>query len=174
VRGAAPVLRVVSVLAQGEDLLDAVRTRLEEAFGPSALESGSYPFDMSGYYEREMGRALSRVWIAFGALAPAEELPVWKETCVSLEDRFREGGARRVNLDPGYLDHGKLVLASCKEAPDKIYMGSGVWAHTCLRFRFGRYEAPDHSFPDFRDGRFDGFFMEARKLMKRLQRTSGA
>jgi hypothetical protein len=173
VRGAAPVIRLVSVLTPGEDLLDAVRPHLEEAFGPPALESGRYPFDRSGYYEKEMGRSLTRVWIAFETLAPAEELPLWKQSCVTIEDRFREGGARRVNLDPGYLDHGKLVLASCKEAPDKIYMGSGVWAHTCLRFRFGAFEAPDHSFPDFRDGRFYDFFMEARRLMKRLQREQG-
>ena len=73
-----------------------------------------------------------------------------------------------VNLDPGYLDLGKLVLASCKEAPDKLYLGEGVWGHTCLRYRFGAFSAPDHSFPDFQDGRFNSFFTEARGLYKSM------
>jgi len=59
-------------------------------------------------------------------------------------------------------------FASLKEAPDKIYMGQGVWAHTCLKFRWGKFTAPDHSFPDFQDGRFDAFMLEARNLYKSL------
>jgi hypothetical protein len=126
---------------------------------------------MSGYYEPEMGRELFRKWFAFERLAAPGDLAAWKLECALLEDRLREGPSRRVNIDPGYLDHGKLVLASFKEAPDKIYMGSGVWAHTVLRYRFGHYEAPDHSFPDFRDGRFEGFMLEARKVLRVLSRS---
>ena len=75
-------------------------------------------------------------------------------------------------LDPGYLDLGKLVLASLKEAPDKIYLGEGVWAHTCLRYDSGSFRAPEHSFADFRDGRFDPFMLEARALYKSLLRVA--
>ena len=64
------------------------------------------------------------------------------------------------------MDLGKLVLASLKEAPDKIYVGEGVWAHTCLRYGSGSFGAPEHSFPDFKDGRFDAFMLEARRLYK--------
>jgi hypothetical protein len=65
---------------------------------------------------------------------------------------------------------GKLVLASLKEAPDKIYMGRGVWAHICLRYRFGAFTAPDHSFPDFQDGRFFETMLQARDLYRSLLR----
>ena len=63
---------------------------------------------------------------------------------------------------------GIPVVASLKEAPDKIYLGRGVWAHTCLRYRDGGFSAPDHSFPDFRDGRFDRFMGQARRTYKSL------
>ncbi len=166
-----PVLRLVSVISPEPCPSDAARSALTCSFGPVALVSRTYPFDMSGYYEAEMGPGLLRAWLAFEQLALPDGIASWKEECAILEDRFRRGGSRTVNLDPGYLDFGKLVLASFKEAPDKICVGRGVWAHTCLRFRFGRFEAPDHSFPDFRDGRFDRFMLEARGKYAALLRA---
>ncbi|NLP05115.1 DUF4416 family protein [Candidatus Fermentibacteria bacterium] len=165
-----PVLRLVSVISPEPCPPGAARSALTESFGPVALESRPYPFDMSCYYETEMGPGLFRVWLAFERLAPPDGIAKWKEECSVLEDLFRTNGSRTVNLDPGYLDFGKLVLASFKEAPDKICAGRGVWVHTCLRFRFGRFEAPDHSFPDFRDGRFDGFMLEARRAYSAMLR----
>ncbi|MCP4646327.1 MAG: DUF4416 family protein, partial [bacterium] len=85
-----------------------------------------------------------------------------------MENKSGKQGKRLVNIDPGYLDHGKLVLASCKSAPDKIYMGKGVFAHTCLRFRKGEFHGPEHSFADFIDGRFDDFFLSAKQHLRKL------
>jgi len=162
---------MVSILARSDGPSEETRVELGALFGPEALVSPTYPFDLSDYYEREMGPGLLRTWVAFERLAPPDGLPGWKLACASVEDSLRSGESRRVNLDPGYLDAGKLVLASFKEAPDKIYMGRGVWAHTVLRYGFGRYEAPGSSFPDFRDGRFDRFMRDARRLYKSLLRA---
>lgn len=157
---------MVSVLHGSEDRLEEARERLRGHFGPEALASDPYPFDMSRYYAAEMGEGLERVWLAYAEKVPPEKLVEWKLACAAIERKMALGNDRTVNLDPGYLDFGKLVLASFKEAPDKIYMGRGVWAHTCLRYGHGRYSAPDHSFPDFRDGRFNGFMRRARRLLR--------
>ncbi len=167
------VLRVASILAGRPGRFERAASALGRLFGPVLLRGGPYPFDMSAYYGREMGPGLFRIWLAFSGPARPEDLARWKTACASVEDAMRERGGRTVNIDPGYLDLGKLVLASFKEAPDKIFMGSGVWAHTCMRYRFGGFEAPDHSFPDFADGRFDPFLREARLCLKRLLRTGG-
>jgi hypothetical protein len=161
---------MVSILHPETTPLEPAKAELETIFGPAGMESESYPFELTDYYEDEMGCGLQRVWIAFSRLGGAEELADWKLKCASLEDGMSEDGSRVYNLDPGYMDHGKLVLASFKGAPDKIYMGRGVWAHTCLRYRFGGFRAPDHSFPDFSDGRFQPFMTEARKYYSRLLR----
>jgi len=161
---ARPAVLMVSVLYGSEAILEESVRRLEEPFGPVALRSDPYAFDMSDYYRPEMGDGLRRVWLAFEEPVPPDGLVDWKLECASIEEDMAEDGRRRANLDPGYLDFGKLVLASFKEAPDKIYMGRGVWAHTCLRYGHGRFTAPDHSFPDFRDGRFDAFMRRARRL----------
>jgi hypothetical protein len=163
-------LRVCSCLAADPDLLPSVRDALTAEFGPIALSSEPFDFDTSDYYREEMGERLRRTWFCFRELCRPERLVEARHLTGRVEADLAEAGRRRVNLDPGYLDLGKLVLASLKEAPDKIYLGQGVWAHTCLRFRFGGFTAPDHSFPDFRDGRFDAFMLEARELYRRLLR----
>ncbi|MBI3925078.1 MAG: DUF4416 family protein [Armatimonadetes bacterium] len=165
---AEPVLRIVGCLTGCSDLLAELEPCLEERFGAIALRSPPYRFDLSPYYAREMGPELHRYWYSFEQLFSPELVPESRRFTGQAEERFSREGRRRVNLDPGYLDHGKLVLASWKQAPDKIYLGTGVWAHVCLRFRSGRFEAPDHSFPDFRDGRYAPFFTQARGLYRRL------
>jgi hypothetical protein len=169
-----PVMPVASVIYSEADVLVTARAALEEEFGEVALCSEPFPFDRSDYYRGEMGECLERVWFCFRRTADPSLLPAWKQSCYRIElDLSQEDGSRKVNIDPGYLDYGKLVLASFKEAPDKIYMGIGVWAHTCLRYGHGSFTAPDHSFPDFRDGRFDGFMMEARRIYRRMIRSAG-
>lgn len=165
-----PVLPVVSVLSGKRDGHMGVLEELRGFYGPEALVSRSYPFDMSHYYRPEMGDGLNRVWLCFETLRDPSELPRWKMFCYGLENSRLSRQGRTVNLDPGYLDHGKLVLASFKPAPDKIYLGQGVWAHACLRYRFGDFSGPDHSFPDFIDGRFNDFFKEAKNTYRRLLR----
>jgi len=161
-----PVLRVCSCITGAPELLAAVETELVREFGEIALKSEPFAFDCTRYYCAEMGEGLQRWWYAFRELCPPELLPEDRRITGRIEENFAVADRRRVNLDPGYLDKGKLVLASHKGAADKIYMGRGVWAHTCLRFRFGAFVAPDHSFPDFRDGRFFPFFEAARRLLK--------
>ena len=162
------VLPSVSVLYTDSTLLEETLSFLRILFGELVLRSEPYPFDMTDYYENEMGCSILRVWFCFAPLRDPSELPLWKEQCIGIEDKFGGEGSRLVNIDPGYLDHGKLVLASCKAAPDKIYMGGGVYAHTCLCYKRGKFHGPEDSFADFTDGRFNDFFRSAKLLYKNL------
>jgi hypothetical protein len=164
-----PVIPVISVISPADKLKKETELILESRFGRINLSSGLYPFDLSDYYEEEMGDDLTRQWFSFRVLRDASLLVDWKLICTEIEEQFLlESGNRRINIDPGYLDYGKLVLASFKSAPDKIYMGRGVWAHTCLRYGHGEFIAPDHSFPDFIDGRFDDFMLEVRHGYRKI------
>lgn len=167
-----PVLPVVSVICGSPDPMEGVLLELSGFFGEVILRSMPFPFDKSTYYQPEMGTDLVRTWLCFSGLRDPSGLPGWKLFCFGVEETWSGASGRTVNLDPGYLDHGKLVLASFKAAPDKVYMGEGVWAHTCLRYRFGDFCGPDHSFPDFIDGRFNVFFKEAKGMYRRLLRTA--
>lgn len=166
-----PVLRVCSCLTSRPAAVEEVAIRLKEAFGDIILTSEPFPFDCTTYYQPEMGEGIRRYWFCFADLFGAEEIVGFRHKTGEIEEFFMSNGQRTVNLDPGYLDHGKLVLASLKGAADKIYMGGGVWAHTCLRFRFSEFVAPDHSFADFKEGIFNQFFLDLRGLYKKMLKS---
>ncbi len=48
-----------------------------------------------------------------------------KEATNRIEDELRQNGSRKVNLDVGYLDMHKVVLASMKPAGQKIHLARG-------------------------------------------------
>src|SRR5262245_12436030 len=117
-----PVKLLVAVLwSDSAALAEAVRL-LEASWGPADFTGPDHPFDRTDYYEAEMGPGLKRRLIAFvGRVAP-ESIKEAKLRCNHIETQLAVGGRRRVNLDVGYLDHNKLVLASAKDAGQKIHL----------------------------------------------------
>ena len=79
-----------------------------------------------------------------------------------------------MNLDPGYLDHNKILLASAKEEGQKVYLGDGIYADLMGRYSGGRYQPFDWTFPDFRDGRYDDELGEVRRQFLAHLRSSAS
>jgi hypothetical protein len=97
------------------------------------------PFDMTDYYEDEMGPGLSRVIVSFSKIGEAPALVDVKLSVDRLEEKLSGETGRTVNIDPGYIDYFKAVLASFKEGPQKIYLGRGVYADPVLMFEDGEW-----------------------------------
>ena len=57
--------------------------------------------------------------ISFTPLRGADHLAAEKLACNAIEDALAGAEGRRVNLDLGYLDHNKVVLASTKRRVKK-------------------------------------------------------
>jgi len=158
-----PVKRIVAVLRAPGAPLERALERLAELWGEIDFSGPDRPFDASGYYAPEMGASLSRRIVSFRELAPPESLVEAKLAAVEVEDALRVDGRRTVNLDAGYLDLSKVVLASLKPLGQKIHLGRGVWADLVLRFRDGAYRPLEWTFPDFRDGRYSEELLEVRR-----------
>jgi hypothetical protein len=78
----------------------------------------------------------------------------------------RPQAARPINLDPGYVEASKLVLASMKNFSHRIYLGRGVYGEVTLFYRHGRWEALPWTFPDYASGRYDEFLTRARNRLR--------
>lgn len=169
-----PVKLIVAVLWREADALDAARGRMAAAWGPIDLEGPDRPFDATDYYEPEMGAGLVRRLLSFERLIAPEEIAAVKLRACGIERELARGAARRVNLDAGYLDLNKLVLASLKPGPQKIHLGGGVWADIVCLYRKGGFLTFEWTFADFKDGRYDGDLLRIRERYKAALRGRGA
>jgi len=158
-----PVKLFVAVLWTDADSLHAAVGELQAQWGEIDYTGADRPFDRTDYYQDEMGADLQRRLVTFTELVPPECLRTAKLRCNAIEDRLTAAHGRRVNLNIGYLDHNKLVLASVKYAGQKIHLGDGVYADLVARYKHGRYQPFEWTFPDFRDGRYDGELAQIRQ-----------
>jgi hypothetical protein len=163
---AAPLVKLICGLLypEGEpEWKDRAREMLAGSFGPVQRESESFPFRSTDYY-RDISPELSRCFFSFDGLA-FPDLVWWKKTAIGLESSSASArhGARRVNIDPGYIDGARLVLASTKDNAHRIYIDEGIFAETTLCRRKSGWESFSYTFPDFRSGIYDAFLETARR-----------
>lgn len=151
-----PVKYLVAVLWKDEHALLTACTLMQEIWGGIDYQGPDRPFDTTDYYDEEMGQGLQRRIVSFADLLSPEELAGGKLRCNDIEENLRPGPAgRNINLDIGYLDHNKVVLASGKGLGQKIYLSQGIYADLVARYGHGRYQPFEWTFPDFTAGRYD-------------------
>jgi hypothetical protein len=153
---------IVGILAASRALLDAACVALADSFGAIDLASEPKRWAVSDYYAMELGKAAWRQYVAHDALDDAEDLSSRKLQTNELELRWHRTAGRAVNLDPGYVDLQKLVLASTKDASHRVYLGRGIFAESTLRFVGGRFEPWAYTYPDYSEDRALEFFTRVR------------
>ncbi len=163
-QSADPVKLFVAVLWAPLAPLQNAMEGLIHRWGKIDFTGADHPFDMTDYYEPEMGKGLNRRLVSFFRLATPDSLVAAKYRCNDIEDQLAGPRGRLLNLDIGYLDHNKIVLASFKGAGQKIYLKDGVWADLVARYRGGCYSPFEWTFPDFRGGRYDRELLQVRQI----------
>jgi hypothetical protein len=171
-----PVKYFIALLFREAHYLDKARVFFIERWGEIDYEGVDHLFDVTDYYDDEMGTPLVRRLISFKNIAEPALLVAMKLECNVIEETMSAYGKRTVNCDAGYLDHNKVVLASAKEAGQKIYLDKGIYADLAGRYKEGAYRAFEWSFPDFKDGRYAEELIAMRSLyllqMKTLRSRS--
>ncbi len=161
------VKMIAAILFSDSDLLDQAVSESEQLFDPVDYRSDQFLFDVTDYYEEEMGSPIYRQFVSYTSLGNPGNLADWKIATNQLEDRLAMDGSRRVNIDIGYLDYHKFVLASAKYNGQKIYLGKGIYADPTLYYRKGSFHPYDWSFPDFKaNDRYYDALLAIRQLYK--------
>ncbi len=158
------------MLASDAAFFQAARAPLENLFGPIELESPLYPFEKTEYYTASMGPMLKRQFFTFRKLRDPADLADWKLATnrmeLELKDTLAASGAtlpaRPINLDAGYVTGAKLVLATTKDFAHRIYLRDGIFAEITMSFRVDSWEGHFFTFPDYKNGTYDKFFMKIR------------
>lgn len=149
IKGPLPVKLIASMFTARGELLEEAKVRLSQEFGPIDYESEVLPFDHTTYYAAEFGENLKRRFVAFAELLQPGKLAEIKLLTNALEMGWAVEGKRRINIDPGYVSHSKLVLATTKNHAHRIYLGQGIYAEVTLHFRGGTFRAWRWTYPDY-------------------------
>ncbi|MFH1268400.1 MAG: DUF4416 family protein [Planctomycetota bacterium] len=170
----SPGLLLLAAFSRHEAALWWARRRAVEAFGPVALQSPTFEFCETDYYQPTMGSDLRKTFLAFAEpVDPARMVDIKLQTN-AWEEAYAQGSEhaepRPLNLDPGYLTLGKLVLASTKDFCHRIYLERGIYAEVTLFYRHGRWEHHPWTFADYRRGDYQEFFCECRGYLHRQHR----
>ncbi len=165
------------MISSDASLMDKAAGALEADFGPIAEVSEPYDFDHTDYYADESGPDLVRRFIAFETAIAQDRLVAIKLGAIELEKRLAEESSspypRPINLDPGLLRMGSIVLASTKASDHRICLGEGIHAELTMVYEAGGWKPLPWTFPDFRSGMYDTFFQSVRDRLKSLRRPVG-
>jgi hypothetical protein len=173
IRAFNPVKLFVGVLVANEDLVPDVESQLCSRYGPSDYRSPVLPFTFTDYYRNETGEHILRVFFSFERLIEGDLLPEIKCQTNELEEKFAAAGSavkRPVNLDPGYLEHSKVILASTKNFYHRMYLGRGIFGEVTMHFRNGAYEFFPWTYPDYKSEEYQAFFLELRAIYRKQLR----
>lgn len=166
-----PLVKRISGILYPEDderYFEWTLNELKNLWGEPDLISEPTPFDRTNYYY-DIAPKLSRRFICSSGLVGAGELVNWKYQTHELEEKSRflfgnEREIRAVNLDPGYIDGARLILASTKDHAHRIWLRDGIYAEVTMRYRFNKWTSFDYTFPDFKSGVYDEFLSAVRNL----------
>ena len=161
-----PVKLIASLLTGEPTLLVEVKARLSDLYGPLDFESELLPFEHTDYYGPEFGPLLQRSLVTFERLIDPGDLPAIKRQTNELEWALAQGGKRRVNIDPGYVSLGKMVLASTKDHAHRLYLGQGIYGEGTLVFQKGHFRPWPWTYPDYASERYCRLFDEIRARYK--------
>ncbi len=163
-----PVKLFVGILSCNKNLLTDVENLLVKRFGEVDLKSEIIPFNFTNYYNDEMGNNISRQFLSFKELINPEDLSAIKIWTNKLEDEMRSNGkpdvVRPINLDPGYLSHCNLILASAKDYYHRIYLQNGIYAEVTLFYQHDVFKNLPWTYPDFQTEEYKSFFIKVRTL----------
>ena len=155
---------VIGLIYKDEAVFIKIRKALGKKFGKIDFESAAIDFQHTDYYKAEMGNQLKRRFISFSKLIPIEHLYRIKLYSNRLESKFLTGKLRRINIDPGYLDLAKLVLATTKDYAHRIFLRKGIFAEIALTFRGNSFSPNEWTYPDYRSDEYISIFNQIRKL----------
>jgi len=162
VKGHRPVKLIVGMFTAREELFDILRDELVKTYGDADHVSPVWPFDFTAYYAEEFGENLLRQFVSFSQLVDAANLAEIKLFTNDLEQQFASSGKRIINLDPGYVDLSKLVLATTKNHQHRIYLGQGIFGEVTLRFTRKSFRPWEWTYPDYRTDQYIHFFNQVR------------
>lgn len=159
-----PVKLICGFIYLDERLYQEAKKSLERKIGKVDFESEKINFNFTDYYAKEMGAPLYRRFFSFHKLADATFLVKLKLFCLKVEKKLSRDGKRQINIDPGYINDAKFVLATTKDYAHRIYLNKGIYAEVTLRYSNGEFCDFATTYPDYRSQQYKNALLAIRQI----------
>lgn len=161
---AAPVLLVAAICYCHNEEAEQAFQLMAANKSPIREKSEPFSFTHTNYYQNEMGDNLQKIFCAFSETIDPMQIVDFKLYTNELEKKFSHQGQRRINIDPGYLEAAKLILATTKNFSHRIYLGKGIYGDVQLFWRNGQFQFNPWTYPDYKEPANMEFFTHLRHL----------
>ncbi len=156
---------IVGVLLSDKCEWETIEGILRNKFGEIKDKTEPIEFSFTDYYKEEMGNKIKRFWVAFKEPVYEDQLADIKNFTISVENKFSENGRRTINLDPGYLNLSRLILASTKDFSHRIYLKDGIYGEVTLIYKSKKYTKLPWTYPDYQLSSLHEFLKSVRKSL---------
>lgn len=165
---------IIGVIYHDKALLDSALEILVKEFGEieSVSEEFSFSKEFSTYYDDEIGgEGLRRIYSFKELVDPSRQAEIKLRTN-EIEAQFSADGMRKINLDPGFINHGRLMLATTKETGFRVPLQDGIYTELTLFWARGGWQKFPWTYRDYQSERVQKFITEVRQSYLLQRRKS--
>ena len=152
---------IIGVIYHEKEVLDRAMEILTAEFGDVEAVSEEFSFsgDFSTYYDEEIGgEGFRRIYSFKETVDPSRQADI-KIRTNEIEAMFN----RRINIDPGFINHGRLMLATTKETGFRVPLAKGIYTELTLFWARGGWQKFPWTYRDYQSERVQKFITKVRK-----------
>ena len=156
---------IVGVIYHDPATLERALEMLVSEFGEweDVCEEFSFSKEFSEYYDKELGgEGLRRIYSFKKLVDPTRQAEIKTKTN-EMEKLISVGDDRKINLDPGFINHGRLMLATTKKAGFRIPLADGIYTELTLFYAKGEWQRLPWTYRDYQSKRVQEFLTKVRK-----------
>lgn len=156
---------IIGIIYHDEDVLKTALSILVDEFGEIEAVSEEFSFskEFSTYYDDEIGgEGLRRIYSFKELVDPTRQAEI-KTRTNEIEASLSLDGKRKINIDPGFINHGRLLLATTKETGFRIPLADGIYTELTLFWARGGWQKLPWTYRDYQSERVQRFITEVRQ-----------
>jgi len=167
IRKVLPVKLISGIITADTANFDIAQKVLSKKFGAIDYKSPIFDFNLTDYYQDEMGTGLKRLFFSFSSLIEPSKLAKFKLYTNKIEKKFSKNNRRLINIDPGYITASKLILATTKDYCHRIYLNDAIFAEVTLYFINKSFRPREWTYPDYKTKGYIETFNHIREIYLR-------
>ena len=156
---------ILGVIYHDKAVFEEAMKLIRDEFGEWDFVSEEFSFseEFSTYYDEELGgKGIRRIYSFEKLVDPARQVEI-KEFTNELERRFSIEGNRKINLDPGLLSSGRLMLSTTKPIGFRIPLARGIHTELTLFYARGVWHKLPWTYRDYQSEKVQSFLLKVRK-----------